>query len=145
LLSDNDGSGKFTNVDYNRFYDSDGTAQCEDSNGKWYSCDSETVGSHNEIVSTNFMHRSNILATESNITPAEALDMIYSDGLSEKTDWSNVLKGAVYIANRNKYNSGKWGKGAVVYGSSNSIKNPPSTTIQNPPPNLRVKPGSSGG
>lgn len=144
LLSDNDGSGKYTIVNYNRFYDSDGTAQCEDSDGKWQSCDSETVGSHNEIFSTKFIYRSNILATENNITPAEALNIIYSDGLSEDTDWSNVLDGSIYIVNRNNYNSGKWGKGAVVYGSSNSNKNPPSTYIQNPPRNLRLKTGSSG-
>lgn len=144
LLYDNDGSGKYTRVDYNRFYDSDGTAQCEDANGKWQNCDSDLVGSHNEIFQTKFIYRSNILATESNITPAETLSIIYSTGLSEATDWSKVLKGSIFVANRNNYNSGKWGKGAVVFGSSNKIQIMPSTSIKNPPLNLRIKTGSNG-
>ena len=142
LMYDNDSSGKYVIIAFNRFYDGNGTARCK-YQGTWYDCNSGSIGSNNEISSTNFENSLSGFATSINVMPAEKLDTGNAEGLDEDTNWGRVTKGEVYPANRDNFNSGAWGKGAVIYGSSSSNNLPPRTSIQNPPRNLRFKKGET--
>jgi hypothetical protein len=144
LMYDNDSSGKYVIIAFNRFFDSSGTARCK-YQGKWYDCNSLSIGSDNEISSTNFENSLSGFTTRINVRPAEKLGTENAEGLAEDTNWSRVTKGEVFSANRNNFNSGVWGKGAVIYGSSSSNNQPTRSFIQNPPLNLRLKKGENGG
>jgi Right handed beta helix region len=144
LMFDNDSSGKYVIIAFNRFYDGNGTARCK-YQGSWYDCNSGAIGSNNEIASTKFENSLSGFATGINVMPAEKLDPENAEGLREDTNWSGVTKGEIYTANRNNFNSSVWGKGAVIYGSSSSDKLPSRSSIKNPPNNLRIKSGKNGG
>jgi hypothetical protein len=111
---------------YGRWYDLDGTAKCYDNDGTERDCDdAANFGANNEISQTTFTTRAAgaDLSTASNITPAEdigALCTLCDLGIKEGYDFSSVGiggSGAVELVSRDNYNSGAWGKGAVVYGS----------------------------
>ena len=90
--------------------------------------DHDGASSNDEGSSSDFDDASNNdFSTSSNVGTAADLGDSYDIGLDEDTVWANVLQGsgAIIAADRDNFNSGTWGMGAYVYGSS--VASPPET------------------
>ena len=112
----------------NKAYDSSGTEQVDLGSGSEAFSGHDGSSTNIEGSSTDFDNASNNdFSTSSNVGTAADLGDSYDIGLDEDTVWANVLQGsgAIIAADRDNFNSGTWGMGAYVYGSS--VASPPET------------------